>query len=374
MASARVGKPVEVRPPAPDMALVRKAAAALRSAKKPVLVVGSQATLDAPGIAQVAAAVERIGAPVYLSGMARGLLGRDHPLHVRHKRRDALREADLVLLAGTPADFRLDYGNHIRRSATYIGVNRSRRDLSLNREPNVAVRADPGLFLKRLAEEFAHDERWAEWRASLRARDDARNAEIAEQMRAPGDKVNALHLCAEIDARVGPNTILVADGGDFVATAAYVIQPPGPLAWLDPGVFGTLGVGAGFALGAKLARPDADVWVLYGDGSVGYSLTEFDTFTRHGINVLAVVGNDAGWTQIAREQVELLGSPVGTVLAHSDYHAVAAGFGAAGFAVRDPELVEETLQQAQEAAQAGKPALVNAILGKSEFRKGSVSM
>ena len=374
MASAQASKRIEVSAPAPGPALVRKAAEALRAAQRPVLIVGSQATLDAPGIAQVAAAVERIGAPVYLSGMARGLLGRDHPLQMRHKRREALREADVVLLAGTPADFRLDYGNHIRRSATIIGVNRSRRDLTLNRAPEVAVHADPGLFLKRLAEQFAHGERWAEWRAALRARDDARNGEIAEQMRAPGDKVNALHLCAQIDARVGPNTILVADGGDFVATASYVIQPPGPLAWLDPGVFGTLGVGAGFALGAKLARPDAEVWVIFGDGSVGYSLTEFDTFTRHGVNLVAVVGNDAGWTQIAREQVEMLGSAVGTVLAHSDYHAVAAGFGAAGFAVRDPELVEETLDQAHAAAQGGKPALVNAILGKSEFRKGSVSM
>src|SRR5699024_656515 len=96
------------------------------------------------------------------------------------------------------------------------------------------------------------------------------------------------------------NTILVADGGDFVGSAAYILRPRGPLAWLDPGAFGTLGVGAGFALGAKLCRPDADVVVVFGDGSLGYSLAEFDTMVRHKLPVMAVVGNDACWTQIAR--------------------------------------------------------------------------
>ncbi len=108
------------------------------------------------------------------------------------------------------------------------------------------------------------------------------------------------------------------------------LTPRGPLSWLDPGVFGTLGVGGGFALGAKLCRPEADVWILYGDGSVAYSLAEFDTFARHGIPVIAVVGNDAGWTQIAREQIEVLKDDVGTVLARTDYHKVAEGYGGRG--------------------------------------------
>jgi acetolactate synthase-like protein len=166
----------------------------------------------------------------------------------------------------------------------------------------------------------------------------------------------------------------VADGGDFVGSAAYILQPPGPLTWLDPGPFGTLGVGAGFALGAKLCRPEAEVWIIYGDGSAGYSLAEFDTFVRHGLPVIAVVGNDAGWSQIAREQVEIFGDDVATVLAHSDYHRVAEGFGGVGLRLDDPELAGETLQQARQAAAAGQPVLVNAILGRTDFRKGSISM
>ena len=165
----------------------------------------------------------------------------------------------------------------------------------------------------------------------------------------------------------------MADGGDFVSTASYVLRPRGPLSWLDPGPFGTLGVGAGFALGAKLVRPDADVWVLYGDGSLGYSLAEVDTFVRHGLGVVAVVGNDAGWTQIAREQVEVLHDDVGTVLASTDYERAAEGLGARGLALPGGDTAA-VLAQACRLARDGRPVYVNARIGRTEFRKGSISM
>jgi acetolactate synthase-like protein len=373
-ANSHAGPVVKVIPPQPSPARINQAAERLLKAQRPVLLVGSQAMPGASQVGQLAAALEKIGAPVYLSGMARGLLGRDHRLQVRHKRRDALREADFVLLAGVPADFRLDYGNHIRRSAYYVSANRSRADLNKNRRPNLGILGDPALALIGIADALPGGERWAEWRSQLCARDDARNAEIARQALEKTGNVNPVHLCQEIDKAITPNTILVGDGGDFVATASYIVQPPGPLRWLDPGVFGTLGVGAGFALGAKLVHPDADVWILYGDGSVGYSLSEFDTFVRHKIPVIAVVGNDASWSQIAREQVEMLHDDVGTALAHTDYDRVAEGFGASGVHVDDPELVADGLARAKAATASGKPSLVNVILGKTDFRKGSISM
>jgi acetolactate synthase-1/2/3 large subunit len=377
----RAGPASRSAPQTPDPSQVRTVAQRLREAQRPILVVGSQATLDAPEVAAVGAALAQIGAPVYLSGMARGLLGRDHPLQMRHKRREALREADFVLLAGVPCDFRLEYGNHIRRSACYVSANRSREDLTKNRKPDLGLLGDPGVFLRQLALQFPGNSellgnwgKWHAWLAQLRQRDDARNAEIAAQATELTNKVNPLHLLRELDQQVGPQTILVADGGDFVATAAYIVQPPGPLTWLDPGPFGTLGVGAGFALGAKLCRPEAEVWIIYGDGSAGYSLAEFDTFVRHSAPVVAVVGNDASWSQIAREQVEIFEDDVATVLTHTDYHRVAEGFGGAGFRLDDPELAGEVLQQARQAAAAGRPALVNAIVGRTDFRKGSISM
>jgi len=133
-------------------------------------------------------------------------------------------------------------------------------------------------------------------------------------------------------------------------------------------------VGAGFALGAKLARPDADVWIVYGDGSVGYSLAEADSFVRHGLGIVAVVGNDAGWTQIAREQVELLHDDVGTVLAAADYERAAEGLGACGLRLGPGDDVDRVLADALALARRGRPAYVNARIGRSGFRKGSISM
>ena len=181
-------------------------------------------------------------------------------------------------------------------------------------------------------------------------------------------------LCREIDRVLADDSVLVVDGGDFVATASYIVSPRQPLSWLDPGVFGTLGVGGGFALGARHCRPDAEVWILYGDGSAAYSLAEFDTFVRHGMPVIAVVGNDASWAQIAREQVEILDDDVGTVLRRTDYHVVAEGYGGKGLLLDSPDKIGEILAAAKAEAAAGHPVLINALIGKTDFRKGSISM
>lgn len=368
----RTPRPVAPPPLARDE--LAAAAKAFARAERPVIVVGSQAMVM-PGEARgLASALEALGAPVYLSGMARGLLGAGHPLHLRHGRKAALKQADLVVLAGVPCDFRLDYGQNISRRVTLISANRSEEELQKNRSPEVPVLADAGRFLQALAGQVPARPREA-WVARLRAADDARDAEIVGKATAdPAALVNPLHLCRRIDAWMEPESQIVADGGDFVATASYVLRPRGPLTWLDPGVFGTLGVGAGFALGAALVRPGSETWILYGDGSVGYSLAEFDTFVRHKIPLIAVVGNDAGWTQIAREQVEMLGDAVGTELLRTDYHRAAAGFGGVGLEIRDGSQVDAVLAEAKAAAKAGAPVLVNVHLAGTDFRKGSISM
>jgi acetolactate synthase-1/2/3 large subunit len=355
-------------------AAIERVAKAVRAAERPLLVIGSQALLQAEEASAIAAAVERIGLPVYLSGMARGLLGKNHPLHMRHKRRQALKEADLVLLAGVPCDFRLDYGRHVRRSATLVSVNRSRKDLRMNRRPDIGVLGDPGNLLCSLADKIGASERWDGWQAGLRERDDERETGIDALAAAHTDYVNPLHLLRELNRALGDASVIVADGGDFVGTASYTLRPRGPLSWMDPGVFGTLGVGAGFALGAKIARPSSEVWAVFGDGAFGFSLIEFDTFVRHGIPVIAVVGNDGGWAQIAREQVKILEDDVGTVLARTDYHRAAEGLGAAGLLLDSPEKTGQVLQEARDMAASGKPVLVNALIGSTDFREGSISM
>lgn len=355
-------------------AAVQAAAKALAKASQPLMVIGSQAVVRADQADRLASAVQQLGVPVYLSGMARGLLGRNHALQMRHARRQALREADCVLLAGVPCDFRLDYGRHVRRSATLIAANRSARDARLNRRPDVTAIGDAGLFVEALAAAPQTPRDCSGWLATLRARDAAREQEIDAQAAAGGEYVNPLALFRALEAEAGDHAVFVADGGDFVGTASYVLHPRAPLTWLDPGAFGTLGVGAGFAMGAALARPGAEVWIVFGDGACGWSLAEFDSFVRQGIAVIGLVGNDAGWTQIAREQVKMLHDDVGTVLARSAYHEVAAGFGAQGLLVRRADEVAPALQRARELARGGSAVLVNVWLDKTEFREGSLSM
>ena len=363
-----------VAPPVAPASAVARAAAALARSKQPIIVLGSQTVVEAADAAAVAAAVARLGVPVYLSGMARGLLGPDNALQMRHARRNALREADCVLLAGVPCDFRLDYGKHVRRSAALIAANRSRKDARLNRKPTIEAIGDAGRFIVALAERVGDGARRPEWIAALAARDATRETEIDAQAANRGEHVNPVAFFRALEKAAGENAIFVADGGDFVGTSSYILHPRGPLAWLDPGAFGTLGVGAGFALGASVVQPHAEVWLVWGDGASGYGLAEFDTFVRHGIPVIAVVGNDAGWTQIAREQVKMLGDDVGTVLARTAYHEVAKGFGAEGIEVRTAGEVEGALARAREIAASGRPVLVNVWLDRTDFREGSLSM
>ncbi len=383
-ASAATGGGAQHEPPAVDQGKLREAASLLRSARRPVFLIGSQAVSRPASIPDLVRAIERLGAPVYLSGMARGLLGRERALQMRHRRKEALREADLVLLAGVPCDFRLEYGRHISREADLIALNLRASDLRRNRMPRLGVAGDPARFLVSLAQALAPNSSGGSpssgagahsgWLDDLHRRDRERDSEIERLGREPAPPVNPILLCQAIERKLDDDSVVVADGGDFVATASYIVRPRRPLSWLDPGVFGTLGAGAGFALGAKLCRPASEVWILYGDGSAGYSLMEVDTFVRHGIPVIAVVGNDASWMQIARDQAAVLGDDVGTALRRTDYHAVAEGWGGRGLLLDDEQRMDEVLAEAKAIARSGVPVVVNAHLGRTEFRKGSISL
>ena len=350
---------------------VDSAISKLKKASKPLLLVGSGAMMNPEKADELTNAVIKLGIPVYLSGMGRGLLGKENNLQMRHKRKEAIKEADLIILAGVPNDFRLDYGNHIGHRP-FISINRSKEDLTKNKKPTVGILADPQNFLIDLAKKFSGD--YADWTLKLRGKDNEREKNIDEQAAANMDGINPIKLFRELDTILGENTILVADGGDFVATSAYTLKPRSPLSWLDPGVFGTLGVGAGFALGAKLVFPEKDVWIIYGDGSAGYSLMEYDTFVRHKLPVISLIGNDACWSQIARDQVDFLKSDCAVMLKYSDYEIIGKAFGAYGIRVDNMESFINAAKEAKEKSKNGTPFIINAIIGKSDFRKGSISM
>lgn len=236
----RESKPWPVEIPFPKKNHIQQTIDLLKTAKKPLILIGSQAVLPPVGAEQLAKLVKQLGIPCYLGGMSRGLLGKDAELHMRQNRRDALREADLVILAGTVADFRLGYGKILSPKSKIIAVNRSKTQLYKNSDmfwkPALAVQSDVGQFFLELVEKLEKKNDFkvdAEWIQHLRARDQLKEDKNEEQAVQPaGAKyLNPVYLLKKLEGILDENTILIADGGDFVATASYILKPRKPLSW-----------------------------------------------------------------------------------------------------------------------------------------------
>eukprot|EP00127_Corallochytrium_limacisporum_P004163 Clim_evm108s157 gene=Clim_evmTU108s157 len=368
--------PVEIPDPSP--ADIKTTLAVLRKSQRPLIIIGSQAMCRPWEVDAIAEAVKTLGVPVYCAGMARGLLqdaGFDQ-LMFKHNRSQAIKEADVCILAGAVCDFRLQYGQVFGPRCTLINVNLSYKNATMNRSPTHAIVCDSGRFLQKLAEASnAGSSSWAEWKYKLQGREQDREKDISEKARPVPEKFcNPVAVLKEVSEQLAPNSQLIVDGGDFVGTAAYTLKPRKALSWLDPGAFGTLGVGAGFALGAKLARPDTETWIIYGDGALGFTIAEFDTFARFKIGLIAVVGNDAVWAQMIRDQERILGTATACHLARTEYHKVVDGFGGKGFLVETLDQLPGVLRQAKELAKEGVPVLVNCLIARSSFREGSISV
>jgi len=356
-----------------DQRKIDKAALAIVKAKKPVFLLGNQVTQNKEFLPMCLKSIDKLSVPTFTSGMARGCFGSSDKYFFRHNRKHALKNADVVVTLGIPLDFRLGYGFSINKDATLIAVNKSKEDLNKNRKPDIGIHADPSRIMHEIGK-IINPPSCKEWIKELTGLEEKRETEILQFSKYETDFVNPVHLCKTIDKFIDEESILVADGGDFVGTASYTIRPRSALGWLDPGPFGTLGVGGGFAIGAKSSFPKKEVWVFYGDGASAYSLAEFDTLCRHKLPVIAIIGNDASWQQIAREQKQMLGSNIGTELAFNAYEKVVEGYGGKGYYVENHDTLDETLKRAKEDAKLGYPVLVNIKISKSDFRKGSISV
>ena len=356
-----------------DQRKIDKAALAIVKAKKPVFLLGNQVTQNKEFLPMCLKSIDKLSVPTFTSGMARGCFGSSDKYFFRHNRKHALKNADVVVTLGIPLDFRLGYGFSINKDATLIAVNKSKEDLNKNRKPDIGIHADPSRIMHEIGK-IINPPSCKEWIKELTGLEEKRETDILQFSKYETDFVNPVHLCKTIDKFIDEESILVADGGDFVGTASYTIRPRSSLGWLDPGPFGTLGVGGGFAIGAKSSFPKKEVWVFYGDGASAYSLAEFDTLCRHKLPVIAIIGNDASWQQIAREQKQMLGSNIGTELAFNAYEKVVEGYGGKGYYVENHDTLDETLKRAKEDAKLGYPVLVNIKISKSDFRKGSISV
>ena len=356
-----------------DQRKIDKAALAIVKAKKPVFLLGNQVTQNKEFLPMCLKSIDKLSVPTFTSGMARGCFGSSDKYFFRHNRKHALKNADVVVTLGIPLDFRLGYGFSINKDATLIAVNKSKEDLNKNRKPDIGIHADPSRIMHEIGK-IINPPSCKEWIKELTSLEEKRETDILQFSKYETDFVNPVRLCKTIDKFIDKESILVADGGDFVGTASYTIRPRSPLGWLDPGPFGTLGVGGGFAIGAKSSFPKKEVWVFYGDGASAYSLAEFDTLCRHKLPIIAIIGNDASWQQIAREQKQMLGSNIGTELTFNAYEKVVEGYGGKGYYVENHDTLDETLKRAKEDAKLGYPVLVNIKISKSDFRKGSISV
>jgi len=373
---AQLVRPVKYRSeytPAPDPIALDEAARLLDGAARPLAIVGSQLrwSRDREALGRFLARYEL---PTYLNGMARGALPLDHPCFFSRSRKAALAQADVALVFGTPFDFRVDYG----RTGTWaadvkvVQIDLDPAEIGRNRAVEVGIPADTGHVLAALTE-LVTPRHGGDWLAQIRADETKRLAKMAAEMNDESAPPNPLRVCAEVARYVEDDTIVVGDGGDFVATAAYTLPVRWPGVWMDPGPLGTLGVGPGYAMAAKLARPAARVILMYGDGSFGLHGLEFEALARQGIKVVAVIGNDAGWTQILRGQRDMFGDArtPATRLAYTRYDLVAEAVGARGFYAETPAQVRDALA---EAFACPEPAVVNVKIGHSDFRKGAISV
>jgi len=363
-------------------------------------IVGSQLRWSADPLGSLANFLERTQIPTFVNGMARGLIDPHGPHFLNRSRRGALKKSDLVLIFGTPFDFRLSYGQSqpiqagsqsgqsgnvmlmmtqpvINPAAKVIQVDLDGEEIGRNRTQGVdaGLVADTGLTLDAISVAVSKDygTRIQEWKQEVAAIEEKRwskmNAEIAEESNPP----NPLRVCDAVGKFIRPGDIVVGDGGDFVATAAYTLKPFGIGTWMDPGPLGTLGVGPGYAMAAKLAHPDRRVVIMFGDGSFGLNALEFEAMARQNIPVVGIVGNDAAWTQILRGQKELYGKEriVATTLDYTHYEKVVEAVGGHGEWV---ESCDELMPALERAFESGKPALVNVKIGTSSFRQGSISV
>jgi acetolactate synthase-1/2/3 large subunit len=388
---------------APDPVEMARAIELVRAAQRPVAVVGSQLRWSRDPIETLAAFMSATGIPTFVNGMARGLIDPEGPQFLNRSRKYALKNADLVLIFGTPFDFRLSYGQSekivagsqsgtagalmlnlaapvIHKDAKIIQVDLDGDEIGRNRTRGVEVGlvADSGLVLEALGTVGGADTRQA-WRAAVGADEAAKwskmNSEIDEGAGAE-DAPNPLRVCAEVDRFVRPGDVVIGDGGDFVGTAAYVMKPFGVSTWMDPGPLGTLGVGPGYAISAKVVRPGSRIVIMFGDGSFGLHAMELEAMQRQGLPVVAIIGNDAGWTQILRGQKDFYGEKriVATRLDYTRYERISECYGGHGEWVDKTADLVPALERAFAAADAGKVAVVNVKLSQSAFRSQAISV
>jgi acetolactate synthase I/II/III large subunit len=360
--------PLPAAPPAPsrepDGDVLARVAALLAEAERPVLVLGSDVWADHAEQAARRAA-ETLGLPVIANGMGRGVLPTGHDLLVTRARSLAFGQADLVVVAGAPLDFRLGYGAFGGQSGTppakVVHLADAPHQLAGHLELAGAAAGDLTLVLDGLvaaAERQGPPDR-AAWLRQLRAAATAAEERDQELLTSNAEPLHPARVYGELRALLAEDAVVIGDGGDFVSFAGRFVEPALPGRWLDPGPYGCLGTGLGYAIAARLAHPSAQVVLLLGDGAAGLSLMDVDSLVRHRLPVVMVCGNNGAWALEKHLMRMLYGYDVAADLQPGcRYDEVVRALGGAGELVTSPAELGPALHRAFD---AGVPYLVNVL-------------
>lgn len=341
--------------PVPDVA---RAAALLRDAERPVIMAGTNLYWG-HGETALLTLVEELGVPVFLNGLARGCVPADHPSFFSRARSQALKGADVALVIGVPMDFRLGFGQSFGAETELVVIDRAEPLREHPRPVAAELYGSIGGVLDALRASARGGASISAWVDQLRASEDDHRAAEREDRDDDRAPLHPMRLYRELGEVLDRDAIVIGDGGDFVSFAGRVMDTFTPGCWLDPGPFGCLGCGPGYALAAKLAHPDRQVVLLLGDGAFGFSAMEFDTLARHGVNVVGVMGNNGIWALEKHPMEFLYGYSVAADLRPGTrYDQLVEALGCHGELVSRPGDLRGALERA---FSAGASALVNVL-------------
>jgi acetolactate synthase I/II/III large subunit len=349
----------------PDGDAISEIAELLASASRPVLVLGTDVWADGAEDAALRF-VESAGIPTITNGMGRGLVPGGHPLLVTRARGQALGGSDLVIVVGTPLDFRLGYGvfggDDGASPARVVHIADSPGQVSGHADLAASVSGDLTSVLDGMLtalEQVVRRPDWSDWVTDLQSSVKTATEKDAALLAAEADPIHPARIYGELVPRLAEDSVVIGDGGDFVSFAGKFVEPRRPGGWLDPGPYGCLGAGLGSAIAARIARPSAQVVLLLGDGAAGFSLMDVDTLVRHNLPVVMVMGNNSAWGLEKGPMQMLYGYDVAADLAEQTrYDEVVRALGGAGETVTDPREIGPALDRA---FAANAPYLVNVI-------------
>jgi len=356
---------------------IERLADILVHARRPCILLGQQ-VWTARACDQAASLCRTADLPAFMNGAGRGTLPPGDPHHFQLARRYAFDRADVIVIVGTPFDFRLGYGKRLPNTATVVQIDMDYRTVGRNRDVSLGLVGDPSAILEAVEQALsgrltATPTTRREWLAELRAEETRLQEARLGSLMSDARPIHPMRLAHELNQFLTDDTIYIGDGGDVVTTAGQVVQPHRPGQWMDPGPLGTLGVGIGFAMAAKLARPDREVLCYFGDGAFSLTGWDFETMIRFNLPFIGVIGNNSYMNQIRFGQIARFGrerGEVGNKLGDVAYGRFAEILGGYGEEVRDPQEIRPALERARA---SGKPSLINVWVDPDEFASGTVN-